>query len=315
MNISKIKTSDIVLGSLFILGTIVGILGNGVAFCFFLPRRKRTIHDLLYMAITAVDFVTVSSSFPVIATLFNERESTLFANDTFCTGWISLVQFTAKISIFLAMIICINRTIIMIHPNRPINRTCVIVAIAVYAVFGIILDVLYLSQSWGFAFYDKFRASCSITIQGRSQLLFILKIIRVVSFVVGFLVPTLITTVCFVVGIRILMTRPALGNEDNIRYRRVSVTISIFTGVFLIFNTPFILSLILELLSFINLVSLYRDYEIWDHYMILILQTLPMFLNAVVNPVLYALRIRDFQNWIRQALKKITGTCNCRPNN
>ena len=48
----------------------------------------------------------------------------------------------------------------------------------------------------------------------------------------------------------------------------------------------------------------------------LTLQILPIFLNAVVNPVLYALRIRDFQNWIRQALKKIAGLSNWRsPNN
>ena len=312
---NNLKTSDVLLGSLCLFGTIVGILGNGSAFCFFLPRRRRTIHDLLYMTITAVDFVSVSASFPIIATLLNDRDSTLFANDAFCTGWIYLVQFTSRVSIFLAMIICINRTILMAYPNRPINRTCVIGAIAVYAVFGVILEAFYLSQPWGFAFYEKFRASCSITIQDRSQLLFIFRIIRVVSFVVGFLVPSLITTVCFVIGIRILMTRPALGNEDNIRYRRVSVTISIFTGVFLIFNTPFILSLILELLSFINLVTLYRDYEMWDHYMILMLQTFPMFLNAVVNPLLYALRMRDFQNWICQAFKKITGLCNCSSNN
>ena len=312
---NNLKTPDVVLGSLFILGTIVGILGNGSAFCFFLPRRKRTIHDLLYMAITAVDFVTVSSSFPVIASLFNDRYPMFFVNDTLCNVWISLVQFTTKISIFLAMIICINRTIIMAYPNRSINRTLVIAAIAVCAVLAMTVEVFCRTQPWCNASYTRSRSSCVISIVEHSDSLFAVRLFLLISLVIAFIVPSLITTVCFVIGIRILMTRPALGNEDNIRYRRVSVTISIFTGVFLICNTPCILALIWEVLDAVDLVASHREYRIFGNYMKLTLQIFPIFLNAVVNPVLYALRMRDFQNWIRQALKKIAGLSNWRSTN
>ena len=315
--VNNLKTPDVVLGLLCLFGTIVGILGNGAAFCFFLPRRRRTIHDLLYMTITAVDFVTVSSSFPVIASLFNYRYPMFFANDTFCDTWISLVQFTARMSIFLAMIICINRTIIMAYPHRPINRTLVIAAVVVNAVIAMTVDVFSLSQPWCFAMYNHTRSSCVISINmDHSDSLFVVRLFLLISLVIGFLVPSLITTVCFVIGIRILMTRPALGNEDNIRYRRVSVTISIFTGVFLICNTPCILALIWEVLSAVDLVASHLEYRIFRYYMSLTLQIFPIFLNAVVNPLLYALRMRDFQNWIRQALKKIARLSNWRsPNN
>ena len=222
-------------------------------------------------------------------------------------------------SIFLAMIIFINRTIIMAYPNRSINRALVIAAIAVYAVLAMIVDAFCLTQPWCYAGYSSTRSSCNINMirvdEDYSHLLFIFQMFRFISLIIGFFVPSLITAVCFVIGIRILMTRPALGNEDNIRYRRVSVTISIFTGVFLICNTPCILALIWEVLSQVDLVASYKDYKIFRYYMILTLQTFPMFLNAVVNPLLYALRMRDFQNWIRQAPMKIAGLYSCRPVN
>ena len=94
----KIETSDHFVGSLFILGTIVGFLGNSSAICFFWPRRKKTIHDLLYLAISAVDLVTVSSSFPIIASLLNNRHPIFFENSTFCTTWMSVVLFAARMS-------------------------------------------------------------------------------------------------------------------------------------------------------------------------------------------------------------------------
>ena len=68
-----IETSDKIVGSIFIFGTIVGLLGNGSAVCYFWRRRNKTIHDLLYLAITAVDFLTISLSVAIAATLLNDR--------------------------------------------------------------------------------------------------------------------------------------------------------------------------------------------------------------------------------------------------
>ena len=61
----QIQKTDQVVGFLFILSIFVGLLGNGSAVCYFWPRRRKTIHDLLYLAITVVDFLTVSSIFPL----------------------------------------------------------------------------------------------------------------------------------------------------------------------------------------------------------------------------------------------------------
>ena len=128
----KIRTYDHVLAWIFILGTVAGVVGNSCAVCFFWPRRKKTIHDMLYLTITAVDLITVSSSFPLIASLLNDRHPLLFENQFFCGVWTSLVILTTEMSIFLAMIICVTRTMIMKYPKRPINRSLVIGAIIAY---------------------------------------------------------------------------------------------------------------------------------------------------------------------------------------
>jgi hypothetical protein len=41
------------------------------------------------------------------------------------------------------------------------------------------------------------------------------------------------------------------------------------------------------------------------YYAQLMLQLFPIFVNAVINPILYFLRIRSFQRWINQAFRNL----------
>ena len=299
----KIETSDHFVGSLFILGTIVGFLGNSSAICFFWPRRKKTIHDLLYLAISAVDLVTVSSSFPIIASLLNNRHPIFFENSTFCTTWMSVVLFAARMSIFLAMVICINRTTVMKYPNYPINRALAIAVILGYSVIITVFDVVFLLQPWCNSIYDPRGSYCYIKCTDDNDF----SLIRRTLIGIEFLIPSLITAVCFVIGVRILLSRPAIGSDDDNRYRRVSVTISMFTAVFLVFNLPCIAVLIWEALWLTGIPQPYMviDFDDGWFYFYLMSTIFPMFLNAIANPLLYALRMREYQNWIRQAQRKI----------
>ena len=42
------------------------------------------------------------------------------------------------------------------------------------------------------------------------------------------------------------------------------------------------------------------------YYFELMLRTFPVFLNAVVNPLLYLLRMKGYQKWIQQTLKSVS---------
>ena len=138
-----IKTFDQVVASVYIVGILVGLLGNGSAICFFWPRRKKTIHDLLYLFITIVDFLTVLSFPAIVVSLINNRHEMLFKNEVFCTGWVLVVTFTTRMSMFLAMTICVTRTFAMKYHNRCIKRSWVVGTIAIYAAYMIVNHLIY----------------------------------------------------------------------------------------------------------------------------------------------------------------------------
>ena len=302
-----IQTSDRVLGSVFIFCTLVGLLGNGSAVCYFWQRRQKTIHDLQYLAITTVDFFTVSSSFPIIASLLNNRYPMLFRNDVFCTAWSSVVIFTARMSMFLAMMISITRTIAMKCPHRPIKRSWVISVITGYAAYMIVIYSIFLPQRWQYGTYLTKLSSCFMIIINK-EIPEIAEYFGMISYILELFLPSVITLACFVVGIRVLMTRPTVGDEHDKKFRRASVTITIFTAVFLACNTPCFLCQMWEILSFLNNLTGpdQTQYHNFRYYARLLLQIFPIFLNATINPLLYLSRMRGFQDWISKALRSQT---------
>ena len=240
--------NDNVLNWIFGLGTVVGVLGNSCSVCFFWPRRKKTIHDMLYLSISAVDLITIllvcTSTVPFLG------ELGLFRNEVFVGVWDSVMAISIKFSIFLAMVICVTRTMIMKYPKRPIYRSWIISAIIGYFILLVFFDVLTISIRWmrskrpfislfmdhGYGFVDYL----AMTLQ-----------------IFAIFTPSLIIFICFIVGIRILLTRPALSSENSNGFRRVSITISIFTAIFLFFNIPCTIKLIWNLLILFDLTSYY----------------------------------------------------------
>ena len=305
----NLKTYDHVLAWIFILGTVAGVLGNSCSVCYFWPRKKKTIHDMLYLSISAVDLITVSSIFPLIASLSNDRHpGILFSNKVFCGVWISLVILTTEMSIFLAMAICVTRTMIMKYPKHTINRSMLIGAIIGYFVFLVLFDMIYILNGWTVGEYYYHVSSCWLDYSIKTKYAMYLGIFLQA---VTLFVPSLIIFVCFIVGIRILLNKPTISGENRKGFRRVSITISIFTAVFLFYNTPCFIKQIWTLAEAFGLNS---PYDIFSNveggisylsYVELLTMILPMFLNAVTNPLLYILRMREYQNWIRLSIKNM----------
>ena len=283
-------------------------MGNGSAICFFWPRRRKTIHDLLYLAITVVDFLTVLSISPLVVSLLNDRQAMLFENDVFCTLWSSVFISTARMSMFLAMTICITRTFAMKYPNRPLQRSWVVGAITGYGSYMIVMYLICIPLNWYHGRYFPHVAACGMDQDSFSFTPEVAKYFGMVSFFLELTLPSLVTFICFVVGTWFLKTQPVLGNERDKTFRRVSVTITLFTAVFLICNVPCFLILAWMNLWLMKVVPSPANTvtEVGFHYLELMLQYLPIFLNAVANPLLYLLRMRGYQKWIRQILHNTT---------
>ena len=293
--------SDIAIGSLFILGVLLGLLGNGSAVLYFWRRRTKTIHDLLYFAITAIDFMTVTLSFPIIASLMNGRDPALFQNEIFCTAWAVISDFSAKVSIYLATIICVTRTIAMKFPGHSISKNKVIAAILGYAAVLLTIDIFYLSFKWEHAEYSPHTCMCARNLEENKPLS--THYFAITCLILELTLPSVVTFLCFLWSSWFLVSRRTFGRKDEQKFRRVSVTITIFTVVFLLCNIPCFLYQLLAVLA--------RDLRIFGdqqflHYGLLMMQFFPIFLNAIINPLIYLLRIRGYQSWTRRTLKRST---------
>ena len=293
----RIQTYDRVLGSALILGTLIGLLGNSSAVLYFWPRRHKTIHDIQYLVITTVDFFTVSSCFPIITSLLNDRFPMLFSSNVFCTAWTLVNKFTRIMSMFLATLICVTRTVAMTCPHRTIKRCWVIRAIAGYAAFIIATDVIDFSTKWSYGAYAATNSCCGLNFSDRAPVVYQYFVI-VYSCGIALFLTSLITFVCFVISNRFLLTRLTFGNDDDRKFRRVSVTITIFTTVFLVCNVPCLIS---QLLYFVHPTLL--DGKIFQYYEGMVLFDVPVFLNAILNPVVYLMRMQEYQTWILYTLR------------
>ena len=104
-----------------------------------------------------------------------------------------------------------------------------------------------------------------------------------------------------------MMTRGGEGGKKCRKFDDVICErpLSMFTAVFLVFNLPCIAVLIWEALWLTGIPQPYMVIDNGQFYFYLMSTIFPMFLNALANPLLYALRMREYQNWIRQAQRKI----------
>ena len=177
-------------------------------------------------------------------------------------------------------------------------------AIAVYATYMIALYLIYLPQSWHFDGYFIELSTCGLVLNEDGVPL-IAQYFGIVSLVLELFLPSLITFTCFVVVTRFLMTWPVIGNEEDRKFHRASVTITIFTAVFLVCNTPCFLVQVWDGLAVVGILP--GQFKTRTHrfnfYAGLLMQRFAIFLNSAINPLLYLLRMRGYQKWILQVLK------------
>ena len=80
-------------------------------------------------------------------TLFTSREPVLFNSGAFCMVWTVLFYYVLRISIFLVLVASITRTMGMgmTFPVNMVKKKAVLMSLAVYSAFVLIVDIVYLS--------------------------------------------------------------------------------------------------------------------------------------------------------------------------
>jgi hypothetical protein len=221
--------------------------GNSMSTRYFWERRKKTIHPLLYTFMGTFDIVSSLISIPVIVTLFSSRDPVLFDNGPFCLIWTVLFYYNLRVSIFLVLLISVTRTMGMTFPGnmQRVKKTVVLWSIMLYSAFILVVDVVYLSIGLLEAKYRNTVAFCEL-FEPRStdQKLKRYKVhakIYTILLKIEIILPSVIVFLSFLVGTVILVKqmesrRRMKKNESELRY--ASITVAIFTGIFLICYLP-----------------------------------------------------------------------------
>ena len=233
-NSSFNENTDIIIGGLLIISMAVGIIGNIPAFLYFWSIRKKSLHFALYTIVTAADVCTCTCAFPVVASLFNKRRPTLFNNYTFSGIWTLIINFLQKFTMFMVLMVSATRCLAIFAPFYKINEKASLVACACYGTFITVVDISYVaSAEIGFSYWSGAAGSGvapSIVPPGKSWTIYILLHLVLIFGI------SLAVFVSFVLSTVALLRRKE--DKTDKKFREVTVTIALFTAVFLLNNLP-----------------------------------------------------------------------------
>ena len=302
-----VTRADHYIAAFLVLLTLAGILGNLLSTLYFWKRRKNAIHDLLYSIISVLDCLTSTTSFPVIASLLNSRDPMLFENIVICNAWPIVFYFFTRVSMLLVVFVSITRTIAIVKPfnfnnvQRQANR--LVLGMMVYAVLLLAADLAFLftgSELVGEEIrYIKHTAFCEIFIMiGEKFEAKWVTLLYQALLQLELILPCLAVLVSFLVSSLFLLKRNAVRSGDEKKFRRVSITITLFTLLFLLCYLP---CFVLQMINFVCLfnikMTIIEDSKFLQYAYLLIQFVLPL-LNAAVNPCLYILRMPQYRKWI-----------------
>ena len=245
---------DITIGIISSIISLLGFLGNLLAFTFFINTRKNDIASQLYIHLCIVDVMMCLCQIPVIQVLFrNNREPGLFSNTAFCEGWSFIHQLTKKFYVVVVMLLSISRSIAIIYPFYRIKKRLVFAALHGYLFYlGLQEAARHIARILFVYGADSAYCYPFFTNKDGDELptLFVKADFASLSIQAG--VPPILTFFSFIVSAKKLFSRSSLHCSSQTQQRRAGITITILTGVFLLCYLPvFALFTLLTVLIFI----------------------------------------------------------------
>ena len=289
---------DRIIGGIVVLCMILGITGNISSGIYFWRRRVSSFPMRLYVIVCGVDTCTSIFAFPVVAVLFNDRLPVLFSNYVICGAWAVIFNFLQRFSMFMVLIVSSTRAMAIFLPFNRVNRKAALAACGCFGMYLLTMDSVYLGLGYvSFVFWSP--AGCcgvgpTTDPAGYIWLIYILQLLAIVFII------SIAVFISFFLSSAVLLRRKNFGCEGDRKSRDVSVTIALFTVVFLFCNLPlFSIQLTDSCLNWFKLDRSFFDrspFVMW--YGWLLSHHFFTTLNAALNPCLYFLRMRKLRIWM-----------------
>ena len=242
--------------------------------------------------------------------MFRGRQPGVFNNYLFCVLWEVLYTILQKLSIFLVLLLSLSRTITILKPFHKIRIVTIMCSVVGYVVFLVLIPVLQyvitplrgeFKYSWdgAYCYYNfemKFEHAVNLIMVG---------------------LPPILTFISFLVSImRLTADRKKVGpgakaKESQKWKYRASVTIVLFTTLFLVCNLPLFINMLHNMTTRffgVDYPGVYFGTRFMYWYSWHVAKMESVVVNAALNPVLYYYRMRKFRVWFNQVVTTIPAT-------
>ncbi|KAL5259172.1 hypothetical protein ACHWQZ_G009584 [Mnemiopsis leidyi] len=286
---------DRTIAAILIFCLILGTTGNFLALRYFVSNENKKLASQLYILISVTDLCTCIAHAPVTFSLLDHRRPGAFSSEAFCCFWTILFEYLQVTSIFLVMLMSVTRALAIRIPFYQINRGALI---WVYLAFALSL-ALESGVRHAFGVYYMYIVDIAYSVKGSSNQSWSLfsNVFNTVN--VG--LPSIIIFFSFFLSANKLFNQRV--TPSNELAHRASVTIAIFTAVFLVCNVPFLGNTILFIIA--REVYSYPGRIFSSRFMYsyswVVSKVLFVVVNAALNPIVYFLRMSGFSYWTRNS--------------
>lgn len=296
-------TVDLIIGMIMTVSVVGGLLGNIPALVYFQTKKRQDtqVYDMLYSIISAEDTIISLLGIPVAVSLFSGRAPGLFTSYFFCASYAIIFSLVHRYLVFLVLMTSVTRTIAIFAPYHKI-RTSIIRAICIaYALILTLFYVILLSTDSIVPIYNQADVYCFPIFMGSQGLIgAIWKVYTTFKLIIMLLVP-LGVAVSFILSSVSLLRRKASYTVDDKRFKKVTITIALFTLTFMVCYLPsFVLHLVLAVSQWSKTIDTHFQY--WYDW--LVSYILLTNLNSMINPCLYYLRMPRFRRWFKDSGSK-----------
>ena len=290
------QTADLTIGTALVLSSLLGIAGNLSAFAFFCKNRNKKLHLTLFIMTCVTDLCTSIFALPIAPSLFNKRLPTLFGNYIFCGIWALVFHFRQSFSTFIVLLLNVTRCITIFSPFYRINKIAVMRACVGFGGLLLTMDFIY-TWSGGIGFvYRSYDSSCDVGPPGSNWTYYLFVLPTIV------LVMSLVVLFSFLVIIGGLIAGKGASSDNDKKIKEDTVTVVLFTALFLICNMPrFILvflKLCIESGIWPELEDTIKNSPTLFWYRTLASQVLFCIVSSLFNLILYAIRFEKFRKTI-----------------
>ena len=295
-------------GCVGIICFVFGITLNGLVFKYFYNRRK-TLSNTLYCVIVITDIAVSVLILPYILPHFSEnRAPLLFSSQGFCKFWTVLWGAFSKTTVVLVALLGILRTILLLYPLnnriRSLKRRFVLSILLLYFLVLLFCETVPTWQDYHW-YFDQLRMRCewrdlnSIALcDGKCDR------VRTFGYVWNTLtlavpvLPMLVSAVLSVFGLR------RGGRDEDKAKTYASVTIVLFTLLYVILNIPTLIFWIMMLRHWdsgytSSLMKFDQPYYFYSNFV----DVLTVALNSLLNPVLYLWRMRELRKYLSPTIR------------